>query len=50
MDFFDNNFLLKIFIVVFGFDMVDFIFYNFVFYKENVGKVRIGGVWFGVWY
>ncbi|XP_059769627.1 1-phosphatidylinositol 4,5-bisphosphate phosphodiesterase beta-2 isoform X7 [Balaenoptera ricei] len=38
MDFPDNNFLLKTLTVVSGPDMVDLTFYNFVSYKENVGK------------
>ncbi|EDL27914.1 phospholipase C, beta 2, isoform CRA_a [Mus musculus] len=38
MDFPDNHFLLKTLTVVSGPDMVDLTFYNFVSYKENVGK------------
>lgn len=40
MDFPDNHFLLKTLTVVSGPDMVDLTFYNFVSYKENVGKVH----------
>ncbi|XP_004687621.1 PREDICTED: 1-phosphatidylinositol 4,5-bisphosphate phosphodiesterase beta-2 isoform X1 [Condylura cristata] len=38
MDFPDNSFLLKTLTVVSGPDLVDLTFYNFVSYKENVGK------------
>lgn len=38
-----DNFLLKTLTVVSGPDMVDLTFHNFVSYKENVGKVCVGG-------